>query len=39
MSDEARSLFEILGSTILEIDTDVIELAEAKSVSYHAPNF
>lgn len=39
MSEEAKSLFEMLRSKILEIDTDVIELAEAKSISYHAPNF
>lgn len=39
MSGEAKILFDMLRSKLLEIDTDVIELAEAKSISYHAPNF
>ncbi|MDA9420616.1 GmrSD restriction endonuclease domain-containing protein [Bradyrhizobium sp. CCBAU 53380] len=39
MSNEARSIFEVLRAKLLEIDTDVIELAERKSISYHAPNF
>lgn len=39
MSDEARSIFEVLRAKLLEIDTDVIELAERKSISYHPPNF
>ncbi|MCK1433504.1 hypothetical protein [Bradyrhizobium sp. 87] len=39
MSGEAKVLFDMLRSKLLWIDTDVIELAEAKSISYHAPNF
>jgi predicted transport protein len=39
MSSEARSLFEELRGHILAMDGDVIELAERKSVSFHAPNF
>jgi predicted transport protein len=39
MSDEAKSIVKELRAKILEIDNDVIELAERKSISYHAPNF
>lgn len=39
MSAAARSLFDILRSKILAIDGEIIELAERKSVSYHAPPF
>lgn len=39
MSSEARSIFDELRAKLMEIDTDVIELAERKSISYHAPNF
>jgi predicted transport protein len=39
MSSEARFLFEALQARIIEIDHDVLELAESKSVSYHNPQF
>ena len=39
MSEEARTLFDQLRVKVLEIDTNVIELAEQKSVSYHGPGF
>ena len=39
MSEEARKLFDQLRVKILGIDTDIIELAEQKSVSYHGPSF
>jgi predicted transport protein len=39
MSEEASSIVRALRTKILEIDDDVIELAEKKSISYHAPNF
>ena len=39
MSTAARSLFDLLRKKILEIDSDIIELAEKKSVSYHGPSF
>jgi predicted transport protein len=39
MSEEARVLFENLRSHILTLDSDVLEIAEPKSVSYHAPEF
>jgi predicted transport protein len=39
MSDEARAIVEELRNKLLEMDDDVIEVAETKSVSYHAPNF
>ena len=39
MSDVARELFEALRAKLLEIDSDIIELAEPRSVSYHAPEF
>jgi predicted transport protein len=39
MSGAARSLFELLRAKVLEMDGDVIELAERKSVSYHGPTF
>jgi predicted transport protein len=39
MSDEARAIVEELRAKIIEMDDDVIEVAETKSVSYHAPNF
>jgi predicted transport protein len=39
MSSEARVLFEALQARIIEIDHDVLELAESKSVSYHNPQF
>jgi hypothetical protein len=37
MSSEARDLFETLRARIIEIDRDVLELAESKSISYHNP--
>jgi predicted transport protein len=39
MSTEARSLFEELRRRVLALDGEVLELAEANSVSYHGPNF
>ena len=39
MSGAARSLFDLLRANVLEIDGDIIELAEQKSVSYHGPAF
>lgn len=39
MSDPARGLFELLSPRIKELNGQVLELAEKKSVSYHAPGF
>ena len=39
MSDEAKLLFEKLKARIFEIDQNVLELAEPKSISYHGPHF
>ena len=39
MSEEARNLFDQLRAKVLQIDTNIIELAEQKSVSYHGPGF
>ena len=39
MSEEARALFEQLRSHVLALDSDMLELAEQKSVSYHGPEF
>lgn len=39
MTQEARVLFEQLRVKVLEIDSDIIELAEPQSVSYHGPDF
>ena len=39
MTEEARGLFEQLRTMVLEIDSDIIELAEPRSVSYHASEF
>ena len=39
MSGAARELFEILSPKIQEIDPAILELAEPKSVSYHASGF
>jgi predicted transport protein len=39
MSTEARILFEKLRSRIVAIDNNILELAEANSVSYHGPQF
>jgi predicted transport protein len=39
MSTAARGLFDLLRAKVLEIDGDIIELAEGKSVSYHGPTF
>jgi predicted transport protein len=35
----ARELFDILRQKIVEMDGDIIELAEENSVSYHGPSF
>lgn len=39
MSSKARGLFELLQPEINKFIPEVIELAETKTVSYHAPNF
>ncbi|MCP4615278.1 MAG: DUF262 domain-containing protein [Bradyrhizobium sp.] len=39
MSEDARNLFDQIRIKVLEIDTNIIELAEQKSVSYHGPSF
>jgi predicted transport protein len=39
MSEDARLLFDKLRLKVLQIDTNIIELAEQKSVSYHGPAF
>jgi len=39
MSDEAKALFAELRSHLFEIDRDILELAEPKSISYHGPQF
>ena len=39
MSAKARKLFDALRSRVKEFESDVLEIAEAKSVSYHGPNF
>jgi len=39
MSQKARSLFELLRARIRDIDGDIIELAEKRSVTYHGPAF
>jgi predicted transport protein len=39
MSAEARALFEELRAQVLALDSDILELAEPNSVSYHSPGF
>jgi uncharacterized protein with ParB-like and HNH nuclease domain/predicted transport protein len=39
MTAMARSLFDLLRAKVTDIDSDIIELAEGKSVSYHGPAF
>ena len=39
MTAAARSLFDLLRTKILEIDDEIFEMAEQKSVSYHGPAF
>ncbi|MEE9394842.1 MAG: DUF262 domain-containing protein [Planctomycetota bacterium] len=39
MSPVARELFEQLRTSVMEIDGNIIELAEPRSVSYHGPQF
>ncbi len=39
MSSRARELFDLIRTNIQDIDEDIIELAEQKSVSYHGPAF
>ena len=39
MTEQARSLFKQLRAKVIEIDSDIIELAEPHSVSYHGPEF
>ena len=39
MSAEARALFEELRTRVKALDSDVLELAEPNSVSYHGPAF
>lgn len=39
MSAEARTLFEELRARVMTLDSDILELAEPNSVSYHGPSF
>ena len=39
MSAESKALFEQLRAQVRALDSDVLEIAEAKSVSYHSPEF
>jgi predicted transport protein len=39
MSEEARVLFQELRARVLALDSDILELAEPNSVSYHGPAF
>lgn len=39
MSEKARELFNQLSPRIQALDTQVLELAEKRSISYHGPNF
>ena len=39
MTEVTRALFGQLRAMVLEIDSDIIELAEPHSVSYHGPEF
>ena len=39
MSSTAREIFENLRERIFKMASDVIELAETKSISYHGPSF
>jgi len=39
MSEDARRLFDELRVKVLQIDTNIIEIAEQKSISYHGPAF
>ncbi len=39
MTLDAKALFEDLRSRVMALDSDIVELAEANSVSYHGPAF
>ena len=39
MSEKTRSLFEMLQAQILDLDANVVELAETKSISYFVDDF
>ncbi len=39
MSVHARILFDLLRERVLDIDPDIIEIGEQKSISYHGPYF
>ena len=39
MTDDARAIFDALRGHIRGIDSEIMEMAEAKSVSYHGPEF
>lgn len=39
MTATARQLFEVLREKLRTLDSDVIEMAEQRSVSYHGPAF
>jgi predicted transport protein len=39
MTEAAREIFNVLREKIVNIDADIIELAEEKSISYHGPLF
>jgi uncharacterized protein with ParB-like and HNH nuclease domain/predicted transport protein len=39
MTADAKALFEVLRSRVMALDTDILELAEPNSISYHGPAF
>ncbi|MGJ4881579.1 GmrSD restriction endonuclease domain-containing protein [Bradyrhizobium sp. HKCCYLRH1065] len=39
MTQHAKYLFDVLRTKLKEIDNNIIELAEDKSISYHGPDF
>jgi uncharacterized protein with ParB-like and HNH nuclease domain/predicted transport protein len=39
MTADAKALFEELRARVLALDTDILELAEPNSISYHGPAF
>ncbi len=39
MTNHARTLFEQLRTKLVQIDSEIIEIAEPRSVSYHGPEF
>ena len=39
MTSESRALFDVLRAKIRDLDSNIIELAEQHTVSYHSPDF